>query len=165
MLGTKYLVLGTKYLVLGTKCLVLTTKYVVLGTKYFALTTKCFVPSTWYQALGTCHQVPGTRYQVLGTCSRKLGRGASIADDFEYIFGPVGLIFEESGPRESPCGTPDGRLGLPRRPETSWGGVGEDFQRFGGPQKDIFPALFRQKDALIERLVFDRHLETKPRRF
>ncbi len=125
----------------------------VLGTKYFALTTKCFVPSTWYQALGTCHQVSGTRYQVLGTCSRKLGRGASIADDFEYIFGPVGLIFEESGPRESPCGTPDGRLGLPRRPETSLGrgggGVGEDFQRILGSPKDAFPVLLHQEDALI----------------
>ena len=31
----------------------------------------------------------------------------------------MGPIFEESGPREGPCGTPDGRLGLPRHLETS----------------------------------------------
>ncbi len=42
----------------------------------------------------------------------------------EYIFGAVGFMFEESGPRESPCGTPDGRLGLPRHPETSLRGGG-----------------------------------------
>ena len=73
--------------------------------------------------------------------------------DFKYIFGAVCLIFEASDPRESPCGTPDGRLGLPRRPVTSLGrgggGVGEDFQPISGSPKDTFLVLLHHKYAQI----------------
>ncbi len=71
--------------------------------------------------------------------SRKLSESASTAYDLGCIFGPVGLHFEGSGPRESPCGTPDGRLGLPRHPESSLGRGGRGFSRIlGVPQNHIF---------------------------
>ncbi len=81
--------------------------------------------------------------------SRKLSESASTAYDLGCIFGPVGLHFEGSGPRESPCGTPDGRLGLPRHPERSlgWGGggVGEDFRGFWGSPQTTFLTPFHPK--------------------
>ena len=81
--------------------------------------------------------------------SRKLSESASTAYDLGCIFGPVGLHFEGSGPRESPCGTPDGRLGLPRHPESSLGrgggGVGEDFRGFWGSPKTTFLTPFHPK--------------------
>ncbi len=51
------------------------------------------------------------------------------------------------------------------RPPCRGGGVGKDFQQILVPPKYTFPILLHQKDALIERLMFDRHLETKPSRF
>ncbi len=70
--------------------------------------------------------------------SRKLSESASIAYYLDNIFGPTGLIFKEAGPRESPCGTPDGRLGLPRHPEISLGRGGRGFStNFGVHPKHI----------------------------
>ncbi len=82
----------------------------------------------------------------------------------EYIFGAVGFMFEESGPRESPCGTPDGRLGLPRHPETSLRGVGG-----GGTSEaqsslpELTPHLYRQmhgcQDSLSPELLQNKHFK------
>ena len=101
--------------------------------------------------------------------SRKLSESASIAYYLDNIFGPTGLIFKEAGPRESPCGTPDGRLGLPRNPEISLGrgggGVGEDFQRILGSTPNTLLLHFPMKTTFIEILIFLRCFDTKASRF
>ncbi len=63
-------------------------------------------------------------------------------DDFEYIVGPAGLIFEESGPLESPCGNQIANLASQDALRAPCGRVGEGWERmfneFCDPQKTHF---------------------------
>ncbi len=111
------------------------------------------VPSTWYQVLGAKYVVPSTWYQVLGT------KYASIANDLDYIWD-LWASCSRNQALGSPCGTPDGRLGLPRHPEPSLGrgggGVAGDFQRIvGSPKTNVWHFPVNKCDLLRDILFSD----------